>query len=116
MESLIVSALVGLGGAAFGAAATLGSSWFQTSAQRRREAGTVATSDAQTVFSAYGQLSQMLLGLTDQLTQRLDRLVQRIDEVVDQQERIAEQQEQLLRLATEQLQSLRRIENGNGVH
>lgn len=114
MEGMVVTALIGLGGTAVGALATFTASWVQTSAQRRRESGTVATADAQTVFGAYDRVNEILLTLSDRLMGRLDTLLQRIENVVDTQERIAEQQEELLRIAKEQMAALQRIENGNG--
>jgi TolA-binding protein len=112
MTSYELTAAVGFASAVVGAAASAGTAWLAQRTQRRRESGTVATADAQTVFSAYGQLSQMLLQLTQQTTDRLDRVVARVDELVQAQQRLLEQQDELLRLQREQVLSLHRIENG----
>lgn len=116
MTDLSVTAAVSVVSAAIGAGATLGASWLTSSTQRRAQSGSVQTADAQTVFSAYGQLSQMLLQLTQQTTDRLDRVVARVDDLVQAQQRILEQQDELLRLQREQVSSLHRIENGGAGH
>ncbi len=112
MNSYELTAAVGVISAAVGAGATLGASWLTSATQRRAQSGSVKTADAQVVFSAYGQLSQMLLQLTQQTTDRLDRVVARVDELVQAQQRLLEQQDELLRLQREQVLSLHRIENG----
>jgi uncharacterized protein HemX len=76
--------------------------------QRRREAGSVTTSDAQTLFTASNQLIQMLLQSTQMLTDRLETLADRMD-------RMIKQQDELLRLQRDQTQTLRKIENGGGL-
>lgn len=113
MSGTELAAIVGLASAAVGALTTASTTWLTNRTQRRRESGTVTTADAQTVFSAYGQLSQMLIQLTQQMTDRLDRVVSRVDELVKAQQRLLEQQDELLRLQREQIESLTRLENGH---
>jgi TolA-binding protein len=112
MAGYEVTALIGIISAIIGAGATLGTTYLTSATQRRSQSGTVQTADAATVFSAYGQLSQMLIQLTQQTTDRLDRVVSRVDELVQAQQRLLDQQDELLKLQREQVLSLHRIENG----
>lgn len=114
MDTAALAGLFGIGSASIGAASALLTAWITSHAQRRRESGTVQTSDAQTLFSASNQLIQMLLSSTQSLTQQLDTLTGRLESLMRQIDRIVQQQEELLRLQREQTQTLRRIE-GNGV-
>lgn len=104
--------LTGLAGTAIGASATIAGAIIQAQTQRRREAGTVQTSDAQTLFSASNQLIQMLLSTTQTLTQRLDDMVARFEQLAERVDRLVQQQDELLRLQREQTRTLHSIENG----
>jgi uncharacterized protein HemX len=102
------AAIIAAVGGVFGAGAT---AWVQ----RRRETGTVRTSDAQTLFTASNQLIQMLLQATQSLADRLDHMTKQFDELMARVERIVKQQDELLRLQLDQTRTLHRIEsNGNG--
>lgn len=104
--------LTGLAGTAIGAAATVAGTLIQANTQRRREAGTVQTSDAQTLFTASNQLIQLLLSTTQTLTQRLDEMVARFEQLAERVDRLVQQQDELLRLQREQTRTLHSIENG----
>jgi uncharacterized protein HemX len=93
-----LSAVIAASGGIVGAAVT---AWVQ----RRREGGTVRTSDAQTLFTSANQLIQMLLQSTQTMAERLETLADRMD-------RMIKQQDELLRLQRDQTQTLRKIENG----
>jgi uncharacterized protein HemX len=83
--------------------------------QRRREAGSVTTSDAQTLFTASNQLIQMLLQSTQTLTDRLDQMAQHFDALASRVEKLVQQQDELLRLQRDQTRTLHKIENGGGL-
>ncbi|GIW18729.1 MAG: hypothetical protein KatS3mg064_2836 [Tepidiforma sp.] len=104
--------LTGLAGTAIGASATIAGAIIQAQTQRRREAGTVQTSDAQTLFSASNQLIQMLLTTTQALTARLEEMAGRFDHLTDRVDQLVAQQEELLKLQREQTRTLHAIENG----
>lgn len=104
--------LTGLAGTAIGASATIAGAIIQANTQRRREAGTVQTSDAQTLFTASNHLIQMLLQTTQTLTQRLEEMAVRFESLTDRVDRLVAQQDELLRLQREQTRTLHSIENG----
>lgn len=104
--------LTGILGTVVGAGATVAGAVIQANTQRRREAGTVQTSDAQTLFSASNQLIQMLLTTTQTLTARLDDMVNRFEQLAERVDRLVAQQDELLKLQREQTRTLHSIENG----
>lgn len=112
MNSYELAAVVGFASAVVGAAASAGTAWLAQRTQRRRESGTVQTSDAQTLFSASNQLIQMLLTTTQTLTQRLDDMVARFEQLAERVDRLVQQQDEILRLQREQTRTLHSIENG----
>ena len=108
--SLQLATLVGLVSALTGALATLATAWLQARTQRRRESGTVATADAQTVFNAYGQLSQMLLQLTQQTSERMRAIGDQLERVSQQQAELVHAQRELLDLQRRQMEILGQME------
>jgi len=82
--------------------------------QRRREGGTVRTSDAQTLFSSANALIQMLLQSTQTLTDRLDQMTRQFDALTDRVEKLVQQQDELLRLQRDQTRTLHKIESNGG--
>jgi hypothetical protein len=114
--SLQLATLVGLISALTGALVTLATAWLQAHTQRRRESGTVTTADAQTVFQAYGQLSQMLLQLTQQTSERMRAIGDQLERVSQQQAELLRAQRELLDLQRRQLEILGHIEARTNGH
>jgi uncharacterized protein HemX len=102
-----LAAIIAAVGGVFGAGTT---AWLQ----KRREGGTVKTSDAQTLFTASNQLIQMLLQSTQTLTDRLDQMAQHFDTLASRVEKLVQQQDELLRLQRDQTRTLHKIESNGG--
>jgi uncharacterized protein HemX len=103
-----VAAIIAATGGIIGAGLT---AWVQ----KRREAGSVKTSDAQTLFTSANTLIQMLLQSTQTLTDRLDQMAKHFDALADRVEKLVQQQDELLRLQRDQTRTLHKIENGGGL-
>ena len=114
--SLQLATLVGLVSALAGALVTLATAWLQSHTQRRRESGTVTTADAQTVFQAYGQLSQMLLQLTQQTSERMRAIGDQLERVSQQQAELVRAQRELLDLQRRQMEILGHMEARSNGH
>lgn len=114
--SVELTALVGIISALIGALVTLATSWLQARTQRRRESGTVTTADAQTVFQAYGQLSQMLLQLTQQTSERMRAIGDQLERVSQQQAELVRAQRELLELQRQQMAILGQMEARSNGH
>lgn len=114
--SFELTALVSIISALIGALVTLATAWLQARTQRRRESGTVTTADAQTVFNAYGQLSQMLLQLTQQTSDRMRAISDQLERVSQQQAELVRAHRELLDLQRQQMAILGQMEARSNGH
>ena len=110
MGTTEIGAMVAVTSALVAAMTTAATTWIQSRTQRRRESGTVQTSDAQTVFQAYGQLSQMLLQLTRELSDQMRTIANQLEQVTRQQAELVRQQRDLIDLQHQQMELLAQIE------
>lgn len=104
METYELLALSSAIAAIIGAGGSLIASLVQASIQKRRDSGTVETSDAQTLFNYSTQIINTLSTMTHQLWSRIDTVIIKIEathssieNVIDRLERLIEIHEQRAR-------------------